>query len=176
MVFGSAPLQICVDPEFLSADVDEALPGQTAELQTIVDDIGLSKGKAAYYIEVVPEYIFRPGPNWRERAEVVILNDVSFILPASIDILLAKLRRLEEKDLLAFHLVRSKTGHPTENELIHELRASYDIFYIQQNGRKSALWENTERLWPRLVRARDRRAPRNHRSRTRGTCGCGSEP
>jgi len=24
------------------------------------------------------------------------------------------------------------------------------MFYIQQNGQRTSLWENTERLWPRL--------------------------
>src|ERR1041385_576575 len=47
----------------------------------------LSKGKSAFYIEVVPEYIFRPGPNWRRRAML----------------------------------------GPTEDELIDELRGSYDL-------------------------------------------------
>lgn len=150
IVFGSAPLQICIDPAFLSADVDVSLTGQSEELEKVVDEIGLSKGKAPYYIEVVAEYIFRPGPNWRERAEIITLNDVPFLFPASLDILLAKLRRLEEKDIFAFELVREKTGHPTESELLHELRSSYDIYYIQKNGRKSALWENTEKLWPRF--------------------------
>ncbi len=159
MVFGSAPLQICVDSAFLSADVDVSVPGQGDELKELVEEIGLSKGKPAYYIEVVAEYIFRPGPNWRERAKTITLNDVSFLFPDSLDILLAKLRRLEEKAILAFQLVREKTGRPTEHELIRELRASYDIFYIQKNGQKSALWENTEKLWPRIYgRAMDARA------------------
>jgi len=150
VVFGSAPLQIYIDPAFLSADVDVAPSDHRAEIQKLVDEIGLSKGKAPFYIEVVSEYIFRAGQNWRERAKVVVLNDVSFLFPAPIDILLGKLRRLEEKDFLAFELVREKTGHPTETELIHELRCSYDMFYIQQNGQRTSLWENTERLWPRL--------------------------
>jgi hypothetical protein len=145
VVFGSAPLQICIDPAFLSADVDVCLAGQTDLLKELVEEIGLSKGKAAFYIEVVPEYIFRPGPNWRDRVATVTLNEVVFQFPAPLDILLAKLRRLEEKDLRAFQLVLQKTGHPEEEELIHELRASYDLFYCQKNGQKSALWENTEK-------------------------------
>ena len=74
IVFGSAPLQICVDPGFLSADVDVALPGQGAALKQLVEEIGMSKENASYYIEVVPEYIFRPGPNWRTRAMPVSQN------------------------------------------------------------------------------------------------------
>ena len=118
-------------------------------LKGLVEEIGLGKGKAAYYIEVVPEYIFRPGPNWRERTTSVTLSSVAFLFPAPLDILLAKLRRLDEKDIRAFQLVLEKTSRPSEEELIRELRASYDVFYYQKNGRKSALWENTEKLWPR---------------------------
>lgn len=63
--------------------MDVSLPGQGEELQELVDEIGLSKGKAPYYIEV----------------------------------------------------------------------------YIQKNGRKSALWEHTEKLWPRIFgRAMDVRS------------------
>lgn len=159
-VFGSAPLQICIDPAFLSADVDVFLTsGPDDELKALVEEIGLGKGKAAYYIEVVPGYIFRPGPNWRERAMPVTLNGVAFLFPDPLDILLAKLRRLEEKDIRAFELVLKKTNHPTQEELTRELRAAYDLFYFQKDGRKSALWENTEKLWPRLYgRAIDVRA------------------
>jgi hypothetical protein len=137
VVFGSAPLQIYIDPAFLSADVDISLAGQDDLLKGLVEEIGLGKGKAAYYIEVVPEYIFRPGPNWRERTTSVLLNGVSFLFPAPLDILLAKLRRLDEKDIRAFQLVLEKTGRPSEEQLIRELRASYDVFYYQKNGRKS---------------------------------------
>jgi hypothetical protein len=150
IVFGSAPLQICVDPGFLSADVDVSLPGQGAALKKLVEEIGMSKENAAYYIEVVPEYIFRPGPNWRARAMPVSQNGVGFLLPDPLDILLAKLRRLEEKDIRAFQLVLEKTGRPSEQELVRELQASYDLFYFQKDGRKSALWVNTEKLWPRI--------------------------
>lgn len=151
LVFGSAPLQIYIAPAFLSADVDVAPPyDQSEEIKKLVDEIGLGKGKAPFYIEVVAGYIFRPGQNWQERTETVMLNGVSFLFPAPLDILLGKLRRLEEKDILAFELVREKTGHPTDEQLILELRASFDQFYIQKNGQKSALWENTEKLWPRL--------------------------
>ncbi len=152
VVFGSAPLQLVVDPAFLSADVDISNSGGEAILKKLVEEIGLNKNKAPYYIEVVPEYIFRPGPNWRDRATLTELNGVQFLIPAPLDILLAKLRRLDEKDFRAFELVLQKTGLPTEEQLIGELRVSYDLFYHQKDGRKSALWNNTEKLWPRLFR------------------------
>jgi len=152
LVFGSAPLQICVDPALLSADVDVAVREQEEVVKKLVEEVGLAKGKTPFYIEVVPEYVFRPGPNWRERAMLLTLNTVQFLFPAALDILLAKLRRLDQKDMRAFELVLKKTGRPTETELIRELRASYDIFYYQKDGRKSALWENTEKLWTHIFR------------------------
>jgi hypothetical protein len=150
LVFGSAPLQIYLDPAFLSADVDVAVSEREDELKALVEEIGLGKGQATFYVEVVPAYIFRAGQKWRERARTVTLEGVAFLFPEPMDILLAKLRRLDEKDLRAFELVREKTGHPTEEELIGELRDAYDLFYFQRDGRKSLLWSNTEKLWPRL--------------------------
>jgi hypothetical protein len=80
VVFGSAPLQIFIDSAFLSADVDVTTSkDECAEIKTLVDEIGLSKGKSPFYIEVVSEYIFRTCQNWRERAETVMLNDIAFI-------------------------------------------------------------------------------------------------
>jgi hypothetical protein len=150
LVFGSAPLQICIDPTLLSGDVDISAEGQIDEVKELVDAIGYGKGKAKFYIEVVPSYIFRAGKNWHERASTLMLHGVQFIFPDPLDILLAKLRRLDTKDLLAFRIVREKTGGPTEEQLIAELRHDYDLFYIQENGEKSVLWVNTEKLWPLL--------------------------
>jgi hypothetical protein len=152
LVFGSAPLQICIQHDFLSADVDISVYEQEEAIKELVEEIGFSKGKAPFYIEIVPIYIFRPGTDWRDRAMPVQLDGVGFLFPAPIDILLGKLRRLEEKDVLAFDLVIRRTGHPTEDELIHELRAAWDMFYFQKDGQKSALWRNTEKLWLRVYR------------------------
>jgi hypothetical protein len=148
VVFGSGPLQISVDPTLLSADLDISAEGQLEEVKAIVEEIGYGKGKAKFYIEVVPSYVFRSPRTWRERAETVTLHGIEFILPAPVDILLAKLRRLDEKDLRAFRAVREKLGIPTEEQLIAELRHDYDLFYIQENGERSVLWQNTEKLWP----------------------------
>jgi hypothetical protein len=45
LVFGSAPLQIYLDPAFLSADMDVALTDQREEIQRLVDEIGLHKSR-----------------------------------------------------------------------------------------------------------------------------------
>jgi hypothetical protein len=151
LVFGSAPLQVCIAPEFSSWDVDVAVLGEGHDiLKRLVEEAGLGKDQREHYVQVVPSYVFRPGQNWRGRSETVRLNGVDFLFPAALDILLAKLRRLEEKDLRAFELVIERTQHPTPDELIRELRDSYDQFYLQLDGKKSLLWENTEQLWPRI--------------------------
>lgn len=127
LVFGSAPLQICLAPEFLSGDVDISVRGsEDKTLKQLVEEARLSKEYREQYIQVVPSYVFRPGPNWRGRAETVLLEGVTFLFPAPLDILLGKLRRLEEKDFRAFELVLTRTGHPTEEEMVQELRDSYD--------------------------------------------------
>jgi len=146
-VFGSAPLQLAVDPLILSGDIDISVSDHNERIKEIIEEIGFAKGKADYYIEVVPRYVFRPGENWLGRANIVELEGVQFRIPDPLDILLAKLRRLDVKDLRAFEAVRRKVGRPTEEEFVSELRASADIFYIQKDGQKSVLWENTEKLW-----------------------------
>jgi len=150
VVFGSGPLQIFVDQHLLSKDVDVSAGKQMEEVKAIVDEIGYGKGKAKFYIEVVPLYIFRPGQNWGSRARAIELHGIKFLFPQTIDILLGKLRRLDEKDLKAFEAVRDKLNHPTEDELIAELRDSWDAFAIQRDGTKPDLWKNTETLWRHL--------------------------
>jgi hypothetical protein len=149
-VFGSAPLQLLVDPLILSGDIDITVSQHREQIKAIIDEIGFGKGKAAYYIEVVPSYVFRPGDNWLGRSQVVELEGVRFRIPDPLDILLAKLRRMEVKDLRAFEAVRRKTGRPTEDELLDELRAVSDLFYLQKSAEKSVLWTNTEKLWPQF--------------------------
>jgi len=150
LVFGSAPLQIYFDPAFLSADVDIASAGHKDVLKKLVEELGLSKGKAALYIEVVGEHVFRPGPRWRERSEIKLLNGVAFLFPHPTDILVAKLYRLDEKDLLAFEVLLKKTGHPTAAEMILELRDCFEKFRPELNGSKSEFWNNVEKLWPAI--------------------------
>jgi hypothetical protein len=150
VVFGSGALQIFVDRNLLSGDVDISAGKQIDEVKKIVEEIGYGKNTAAFYIEVVPLYIFRAGNNWSGRARKVELHGVSFLFPEPIDILLGKLRRLEEKDLRAFDAVKSKLGRPTEDELIAELRDSWEVFEAQKDGTKSVLWKNTEAVWQHL--------------------------
>lgn len=62
---------------------------------------------------------------------------------------LASLNRLDEKDVRAFRAVLSKTGHPTEAELIKELQLAVDLFrpsFDEEQGHDMA--NNCRRLWP----------------------------
>jgi len=146
-VFGSAPIQICVDSTLASADVD--VFSDFEFLREIADKAGLGRDKTEFYIQVSSELNFRTSPRWKGRTQSARIGNCTFIFPHPIDILIAKLNRLEEKDLLAFRTVLSKTGHPTEAELIHELQLAVDLFrpsFDEEQGHDMA--NNCRRLWP----------------------------
>jgi hypothetical protein len=146
-VFGSAPLQICVDSTLTSADVD--FFSETEELREWADRAGLGQDKSEFYIQVSSELNFRTSPRWKGRTQSTKLGNVTFIFPHPIDILIAKLNRLDDKDLRAFRAVLSKTGHPTEAELIKELQLAVDLFrpaFDEEQGHDLA--NNCRRLWP----------------------------
>jgi hypothetical protein len=146
-VFGSAPLQILVDPRVLSVDVDVFSAAE--ELQDLVSRAGFAEGQADFYIQVSSELNFRTSPLWKDRAQSVTIDNCTFILPHPIDILIAKLNRLDEKDLEAFRVVLAKTGHPTEKELIEELQMAVDLFRPSFDEEKASDFTgNTRRLWP----------------------------
>jgi len=148
-IFGSAPLQITIDRNLLSNDVD--VFSNAEELEGFVRTAGLLQGQADFFIQVCSGLNFRTSPLWGTRTREVKINDCTFIFPHPIDILIAKLNRLEEKDLEAFRVVLRKTGHPTEEELIRELQFAVDLFrpgFDEENA--ADMTNNTHRLWPRL--------------------------
>ena len=72
-------------------------------------------------------------------------------LPHPIDILIAKLHRLADKDLAAFHLVIEKTGHPSEEEMRAELQAAVDLYRPNFDEELSGdITTNTRVLWMEL--------------------------
>jgi len=148
-LFCSAPIQVAVDRELLSQDID--LFSDHEELQEFVVQAGLDQDQSDFYIQVCSELNFRTSPRWRTRTQSVQIGNCAFILPHPIDILIAKLNRLEEKDLEAFRVVIKKTGHPTEAEMIEELQASVDLFrpgFDEENA--ADMTGNCRRLWPEL--------------------------
>ncbi|HVU09154.1 MAG TPA: DUF6036 family nucleotidyltransferase [Verrucomicrobiae bacterium] len=146
-LFGSAPLQLSIDATLLSGDVD--IFSDEEFLAEVVERAGLSEKQHKPGFQVCSELNFRTSPRWKDRVRTAQIENVTFIIPHPYDILIAKLNRLEEKDLLAFRTVLAKTGHPTEAELIHELQMAVDLFrpsFDEEQGHDIA--NNCRRLWP----------------------------
>lgn len=146
-LFGSAPLQITIEPLLTSADVD--CFSDWDGLDELVHHHRLGTGQTDFYIQVSSELNFRTSPHWGTRCQSFQLGHCTIRIPHPIDILIAKLNRLEEKDLEAFRRVIRKTGHPTEAELIRELQLAVDLFrpsFDEEQGHDMA--NNCRRLWP----------------------------
>lgn len=146
-VFGSAPIQMLIDARLNSADVD--VFSDVEYLREMVDRAGFGQDKAAFYIQVSSELNFRTSPRWKDRVQMTTYENCTLRFPHPIDILIAKLNRLDEKDVEAFRVVMRKTGHPTEAELIHELQMAVDLFrpsFDEEQGHDMA--NNCRRLWP----------------------------
>ncbi len=125
IVFGSSPLQLGIDSCFLSGDVDVI---SNDDITGHCQRAGLLKGQAKIYVEPCTSAAFTVSPEWFVRAFRCERRHVTFTFPHPIDILVSKIKRLEEKDLRAFRLVLEKTGHPNKEELVRALRRVVDIF------------------------------------------------
>ena len=147
-VFGSAPLQLGIEPSFQSADVDVF---STEDLRSWIKSAGVGEGQSAFYIQQSPEFVFSASASWRERAFSVALKNVTFTFPHPIDILVSKLKRLEPKDLNAFRLVFDATSHPTPEELKRALQRHVDLFrpnFDEENSGDAVA--NTQVVWREL--------------------------
>lgn len=151
-LFGSSPLQLALDPTFLSADVDLFPDADDADfLNAAVKRAGLEKNGERLYVQVCVEWNFRTSPRWRGRAFQTRIGNVLLTLPHPVDILIAKLHRLADKDLDAFRLVIQRTGHPTEDEMRRELQFALDLF--RPNFDEEMIGDittNTRVLWQEL--------------------------
>ena len=148
IVFGSSPLQLGIDATFLSADVD-VIPA--ADIEEYCRQAKLLKGQADVYVDLCTPAAFTASADWAVRACEVSRGHVTFVLPHPIDILVSKIKRLEGKDLQAFRVVRAKTGHPTEDELIGALRRVVDLYrptFDEEAGTDPR--HNTNMLWREL--------------------------
>jgi len=148
-VFGSTPLQLRLDPSFLSGDVDIFC---AEDLLPYVDEMKMGKGQSEPYIEVVPERIFISAPTWRDRAAKVVFGNITVYVASSLDVLVGKLKRLEDKDLKAFDLVKAKTGGPREEELRAALMNVFQMYrpaFDEENPGGDPI-ANTRRLWLHL--------------------------
>lgn len=128
-LFGSSPLQLALEPSFTSADVDLFATDETRdEIAAILERTGLADKSRAVYVQLCVEWNFRTSPRWMGRAFRTQVGNVTLTLPHPMDILIAKLHRLADKDLAAFRMVIARTGHPTEDEMRRELQAALDLF------------------------------------------------
>ena len=83
-LFGSAPIQIAVDPTLLSADVD--LFCDEEDLTEAVRRARLDRDQSDFYIQVCSGLNFRTTPIWATRTRSIQIGNVTFILPHPIDI------------------------------------------------------------------------------------------
>lgn len=125
VIFGSSPLQMGVSGAIMSGDLDIATDD---EIELILREAGLTKGLSSPYVEVCPLGTFRTALDWRSRSHSEQLGNLEILFPHPIDILLSKISRGEEKDFEAFEEVISKTGHPTEEELLDSLKSAVHLF------------------------------------------------
>jgi len=151
-LFGSSPLQIGLEKSFLSADVDMFSTEEDTEVvRAAVHRAGLEKAEGRLYVEVCVQWNFRTSPRWSERAFRTQVGNIALTLPHPIDILIAKLHRLADKDLAAFRLVIARMGHPTEDEMRRELQIAVDLF--RPNFDEEMIGDittNTRVLWQEL--------------------------
>ena len=142
-LFGSAPLQLSLDRNFLSADIDCIAPEGFAER---IREEGLDSTGLPLYVQVCDSLSFRTSSVWQDRAFILPLDGRRVRIPHPIDILIGKLNRMDAKDLKAFQLVREKTGHPTEEELIRELQNAVDLYLPSFDEAQGSDMKTTTRL------------------------------
>ena len=149
-VFGSAPLQIFLNPDFLSQDIDLYSPEENWDyLAEFVESKDLGKEKAKFYIQVCDPKAFRSTTDWLSRAIEVERHGHLFRFVHPWDVLVSKLQRLEEKDVEAFKLVIAKTGHPTEDEFIRHLQKAVDLYRpkFDEETARGDMTLNTREVW-----------------------------
>jgi hypothetical protein len=149
-VFGSASIQLFVDETFLSADIDLFGSEESYDfLLSFVDAQGLTKEKAAFYIQVCDPLAFKSTEDWLKRAIKVERHGHLFRFVHPWDVLVSKLQRLEEKDVEAFKLVIAKTGHPTEHEFTHHLQKAVDLYRpkFDEESARGDMFANTREIW-----------------------------
>lgn len=149
-LYGSAPLQLTVDRQLMSGDVD-LFSDDDEDLAALVAAAKLDKTHGGFYLEPGFELSFRTSPRWRQRAKTVQRDNVTLTIPHPLDILIGKLDRLDAKDLKAFERTIQLTGHPTADELKRELQNAVDLFRPAfDDDSPNRYPENTRKLWREL--------------------------
>ncbi|MDB6041336.1 MAG: hypothetical protein JWM99_5177 [Verrucomicrobiales bacterium] len=146
-LYGSAPLQLTVDRQLMSGDVD-LFSDDDDDLAELIAAAKLDKTQGGFYLEPGFELSFRTSPRWRQRAVKVQRGNVTLNIPHPIDILIGKLDRLDAKDLKAFERVIEVSGHPSEDDLRRELQNAVDLFRPAfDDDSPNRFPDNTRRLW-----------------------------
>jgi len=152
-VYGSAPLQLTVDRQLLSGDVD-VFSDDDEDLSALVKAVNPNPMHGGVYLESGFELSFRTSPRWRSRARTVHRSHVTITFPHPLDILIGKLDRLDAKDLRAFQRVIELTGHPTSEEFKIELQNAVDLFRPAfEDDSPNRYPKNTRRLWREIFQA-----------------------
>jgi hypothetical protein len=148
-VFGSAPLQMAIDPQFASAYVDIF---SEHDLSDLILDYRLGRGHSDFYIEYCAPSTFRSAPDWGLRSFTILVGKITFCFPHPVDILVSKLPRLEVKDLAAFRLVSRKLGLPTEEQLRELLQNAVDLYRpsFDEEQKSGDIYLNTQTVWREL--------------------------
>ena len=152
-LYGSAPLQLTVDRQLMSGDVD-LFSDDDEDLAALIVAAKLDKTHGGFYLEPGFELSFRTSPRWRQRAKTVQRDNVTLTIPHPLDILIGKLDRLDAKDLKAFERIIQLTGHPTADELKRELQHAVDLFRPAfDDDSPNRYPDNTRTLWRELFHA-----------------------
>lgn len=159
-IFGSAPIQLCLDEDFASADVDLMVMEDGETLRRIAVESGTAcTGIQRYGVQICPPQLFRPTPHYLQRAHVETRHGLQIIVPHLRDILVAKLHRsrgedqhgLVPKDRRAYQRVRELcAGHPTLPEVLEDLVACEPSFRPLPDGAVNAFRINSHDMLEEL--------------------------
>lgn len=157
-IFGSAPIHLCLDEEFTSADVDIMVLSESARMREIAGKAGVGRSgtiRPAFGVQICPPELFKPTPHYLLRAHSEVRHGTEVIVPHLRDILIAKLHRsrndgqrgLATKDSRAFCRVRERCqGHPTREELLEDLIPCEPYFRPTHDGSINSFRLNVEDL------------------------------
>lgn len=158
-LFGSVPIQLCLDDSFTSADADIMVSGNPEGLREVARKLELGGGstlRPVFGLQICPRYFFRTTAHYLQRAHVETRHGVKIIVPHVRDVLIGKLHRsrkpdqdsLVTKDLRAFHRVRQLCdGHPNEDDVIEDLLDCAPYFRLPEHGDVNHFRLNVEDLW-----------------------------
>ncbi|WP_395742618.1 hypothetical protein [Prosthecobacter sp.] len=161
-LFGSVPIQLCLDDAFTSADADIMVSGDPTHLRAIARKLEAAAGgrlRPAFTLQLCPRHFFRTTAHYLQRAHVETRHGVKVIVPHVRDVLIGKLHRsrtpeqegLSTKDLRAFHRVRQLCGgHPNEEDVIEDLLDCAPYFRLPEHGEMNHFRLNVEDLWTGL--------------------------